>query len=345
MSGAHLELLGLTHRYGDLAAVDDVHLEIAPGSLTTLVGPSGCGKSTLISLIAGLRTPDLGSIRIDGDDITHVLPEHRPVTVVFQKPLLLPHLDVRDNVAFALRMRGDGRRPARARAEEMLEQVDLPGAGRRSVQELSGGQEQRVALARALVCAPRVLLLDEPFSALDASLRESMRALVHELVRASRTTTLFVTHDRSEALLGDSVALMDRGAILGSGTPQAMYDHPPSAVGARLLGDVNAVAGTVASGQFTVIGTSTRIATDLPDGAATLVMRPERVRLGVSSPDAGFAASGTVLASRFAGDHLVSHVDVEGHPVTVHTTPEDAPRVGSLVQVWCPVAHCRVLDR
>ncbi|MEO7979708.1 MAG: ABC transporter ATP-binding protein, partial [Sporichthyaceae bacterium] len=227
-----LTLVGLSKCFAGAvtAAVADLSLTLPTGTLTALLGPSGCGKSTTLNLVAGLLDPDAGDVRFDGRSALDVPPERRPVAMVAQKALLFPHLTVADNVGFGLRMRRVPRTERSRRVSEMLALVGLEGFGGRRVHQLSGGQEQRVALARALVTEPRVLLLDEPFSALDTELRAQMRLLVRDLQRRLAVTTLFVTHDLAEAVeLADTVALMLGGRLEQHGPTRAFYERPATA--------------------------------------------------------------------------------------------------------------------
>ncbi|MBC7680456.1 MAG: ABC transporter ATP-binding protein, partial [Pseudorhodobacter sp.] len=237
-------LTDLVVDYGSGPVVNGISLDVEPGSLVALLGPSGCGKSTTLRAVAGLLQPRSGDVRFDGASVLQVAPERRPVAMVFQSPLLFPHMSIGDNVAFGLRMRGVGKQERRARALEALERVRLPGVAERRPGQLSGGQEQRVSLARALVVQPEVLLLDEPFSALDASLRVEVRQLVAELQREAGVTTLFVTHDQEEAtVLADQVALVLDGRLVQLGTPRELYEQPTSLQVAPFFGTANAFDG------------------------------------------------------------------------------------------------------
>jgi iron(III) transport system ATP-binding protein len=271
-----LRCIGLAKRFGHVTAVDGFDLEVHDGELLCLLGPSGCGKTTALRLIAGLERPDAGTVRVAGRTVTgpgtSVPPERRRVGMVFQDWALFPHLDVRGNVAFGL----DG--DAQARVSELLELVRLDGLERRMPDELSGGQQQRVALARSLAPSPQVLLLDEPFSNLDAQLRAEVRSEVREVLRVTGTTAVFVTHDQEEALsIGDRVAVMIAGRIRRCGTPYEVYADPGEATVARLLGQTNLLPARVAGGVAeTVLG-----AIDVPgapDGPAEVLLRPESLR-------------------------------------------------------------------
>lgn len=234
---AVLEIRGLTKRFGDTPAVTELDLELRPGELLTLLGPSGCGKTTVLRSVAGFETPDAGSVRFRGRDVTGWTPRRRGFGMVFQNYALFPHLDVAENVAFGLRSRGAEDQEIAARVDRVLDLVDLPGLGERRVQELSGGQQQRVALARALAIEPPILLLDEPLSNLDAALRERTRTELRLLVKDLGITTLFVTHDQEEAFdLSDRIAVMRAGRLHQVGTPEELYRDPADAFVAGFVG-------------------------------------------------------------------------------------------------------------
>ncbi|MFC4453278.1 ABC transporter ATP-binding protein [Deinococcus sonorensis] len=235
-----LSVQGLWKRYGAVAAVQDVSLQLPLGQTLALLGPSGCGKSTLLRVIAGLERPDAGTVRPGGQDLTHAPPEQRGVGLVFQDYALFPHLSVLDNVAYGLRRRGLPGPQARARAHETLEQVGLGTLAGRRTTELSGGQQQRVALARALAPQPQLLLLDEPLSNLDEQLRSTLRSELRELFAQLNTAVLLVTHDQREAqALADTVALMRAGALVQTGPVAEVFERPATAWAARFLGQPN----------------------------------------------------------------------------------------------------------
>jgi sulfate transport system ATP-binding protein len=229
----------VTKRFGGFTALDDVSIEIAPNSLTALLGPSGSGKSTLLRAIAGLEEPDAGTIVIDGSDVTHVPPQHRGIGFVFQHYAAFKHLTVRENVAFGLRIR---RRPKDEIAETvdgLLETVGLAGYGRRYPSQLSGGQRQRMALARALAIRPKVLLLDEPFGALDAKVRADLRAWLRRLHEHVHVTTVLVTHDQEEAMeIADTIVVLNDGRVEQTGAPRDLYDAPANEFVMGFLGPV-----------------------------------------------------------------------------------------------------------
>ncbi len=342
--GAGLQVDGLRVAYTPgRPVVDGVDLVVPGGTLTALLGPSGCGKSTLLRAVAGLLAPDAGDVRVDGASVLGVPAERRPVGLVFQKPLLFAHLTVEQNVAFGLRMRGVGARERGRRTAEMLDRVELGGLAARRVGRLSGGQEQRVALARALVLDPPVLLLDEPFSQLDAALRERMRALVRDVQRELAVTTLFVTHDQQEAVdLADEIALLLDGRIEATGSPVRFYTAPPTLRAARFFGPVNEVPGTVTGTAFHCAAGTLSVATGGPDGPGVLVVRPEAVHL-IGTPEAG-TITAVVAEERFRGIHRSVLLDLPGEvrlTATVPVTRTVAP--GDTVHVVLPPQACRVL--
>ncbi|MCC6226482.1 MAG: ABC transporter ATP-binding protein [Microthrixaceae bacterium] len=274
-------MVDLHHGYRDLIVLDGVSLQAADGELVALLGPSGSGKTTLLRCIAGLERPSLGSISIagaqvaDSADGTFIGPEHRGLGMVFQDGALFPHLDVSDNVGFGL-PRGQRRG---SRVSEALEMVGLGGYEHRNVASLSGGQRQRVALARALAPRPALLLLDEPFSNLDALLRAELRAEVRDLLSATSTTALWVTHDRSEAfLIADSVAVLRDGRIAQQASPRELYDHPVDPWVAEFVGDVNLVPG-VSDGACTNTPVGRLMLREPLQGPVQVLVRPEQLRL------------------------------------------------------------------
>ena len=249
-----VEVDGVTRRFGAMAAVDDVSLQVLPGEFVSLLGPSGCGKTTLLRLIGGFELPDQGAIRLDGRDVTREPPERRRTNLVFQSLALFPHMSVAENVAFGLQM-GRVREPELGRrVAAALELVRLDGFGARRVGELSGGQRQRVAIARAVVNRPAVLLLDEPLGALDLRLRQELQDELRRLQRALGSPVIFVTHDQTEAMaMSDRVAVMNRGRIEQAAPPRALYDHPASLFVARFVGSSNLIEGVVVRQDGTAI--------------------------------------------------------------------------------------------
>ncbi|MBS0241708.1 MAG: ABC transporter ATP-binding protein, partial [Proteobacteria bacterium] len=239
-----LEIDGLAKSFGRVAAVDHVSLTVAPGEFLTILGPSGSGKTTLLKLVAGFEMADRGAIRVEGEDISDLDPSVRDIGMVFQNYALFPHMTVARNVAYPLAMRGVAKAEIARRVGDVLSLVELADYGERKPSQLSGGQQQRVALARAVVFHPRLLLLDEPFGALDRKLREQMQLEVRRLQQRLGLTTIFITHDQEEALvMSDRIAVMDKGRIQQIGTPQEIYEAPASAFVANFIGESNLLAG------------------------------------------------------------------------------------------------------
>ena len=340
MSGAApaLTVRRLRKSFGAVVAVDEVSLDVAPGEFLSLLGPSGCGKTTLLRIIAGLAEPDGGQVVLAGEDITRVAVHRRNLGLVFQSYALYPHMTVFENVAFGLRRRSVPPAELGPRVERMLELVRLGPLGTRYPRELSGGQQQRVALARALVTEPRVLLLDEPLSNLDALLRDEMRVELKRLQERLGTTMIFVTHDQAEALiLSDRVVVMEAGRVEQIGRPEEVYRRPATAFVARFLGRANFLAGTVAETDAagTVValdgGGLSVVAMPRPGlergQPVRVVIRQEAIRLG--PPDGGatrpnqFAA--TVVFHAFAGQthHYVAQL-ADGRELEI-AAPGTAP--------------------
>ncbi len=292
----------LAKNYGDFSAVSEVSFTVGRGEIMALVGPSGCGKTTTLRLMAGFEQADNGRITIGGqlvDDGRTVVPtEKRRVGMVFQDYAIFPHLSVADNVAFGLKG-GQKRQPQRV--AEMLTFVGLAGLGERMPHELSGGQQQRVALARALAPEPAVLLLDEPFSNLDAALRQEVRAEVRNLLKRSGVTAVFVTHDQEEALfMGDQVAVMNAGRLEQMGPPEVVFHQPRTRFVAEFLGQADFVPGTVvAEGVQTPLGLLPQLVSAPPGTTVTIAVRPDDIFLRVGQVDGG--ANGRILDRQFLG--------------------------------------------
>lgn len=292
MRGPLLELERVSKRFGPVQALREVSFTVAQGEFVTFLGPSGCGKTTCLRLISGFETPSTGTIRLDGHDITLTPPYRRDVNQVFQSYALFPHLDVFENIAFGLRMKKLPASEIRSRVQAALDMAGLPDMARRRPWQLSGGQRQRVALARAIVCQPKVLLLDEPLSALDAKLRSQMRSELQSLQRRLGTTFILVTHDQEEALaLSDRVLVMNSGAIEQIGTPSEIYHHPRTRFVAEFIGESNFLPARLIESRhdFTLYqlpnGTLLKAATPPPTealspaGEALLCLRCEHVQL------------------------------------------------------------------
>src|SRR6476660_10096110 len=317
--GIAVELDGVTKRFGKIAALDDVSLLVRRGELMTLLGPSGCGKTTLLNLVAGFLMPDSGEIAIDGERVTNVPAYRREIGITFQNYALFPHMNVAANVGYGMRMRRVAKAEIARRVADALALIKLAGLEDRKPRQLSGGQQQRVALARALVIRPKVLLLDEPFSALDRNLRASMQVEIKEIQRKLGVTTIFVTHDQSEALsLSDRIAILAEGRIRQLGTPDEIYCHPVDRFVASFVGDVNVLharleqvdgaTAALALGPARVLVPAGTLQGVAPGAVVDLFVRPEELR--VVEEGGAEAVHGTVAAQIYQGGHVDLYVDV-----------------------------------
>ena len=312
---------GAVVKYRDHTILHDLSLQIQEGEFLTLLGPSGCGKTTLLNLIAGFAQANAGEIFIDRQKVTNLPPHKRQIGIVFQNYALFPHMDIERNIGYGLRMRGVPATEIAERVKSAMALVKLDGLGHRRPRELSGGQQQRVALARALIIEPKVLLLDEPFSALDKNLRGAMQFEVREIQRKLGVTTIFVTHDQGEALsMSDRVAVMSQGRICQISTPNEIYRRPADRFVASFLGDVNILPAhfdgedganlrlRLGSRQITV--ERERLVGDRHDGGRLdIYVRPEHIRLEPLSSES--ILTGTVVHHVFQGDHCDTYVNVD----------------------------------
>ncbi|MES2916749.1 MAG: ABC transporter ATP-binding protein [Pseudomonadota bacterium] len=318
-----LSLSGLTKRYAGAgqAAVHALDLFVESGSLTALLGPSGSGKTTTMKLVAGLIAPDAGDIRLDDLSVRDLAPERRGIAMVFQNPLLFPHLTVAGNVGFGLRMRGLPADQIRPEVAMMLDRVRLTGFGDRRPAQLSGGQQQRAALARALILRPQVLLLDEPLSSLDPGLRDEMRQLIRDLQRETGITTLVVTHDQTEAVaLADTIALLLDGRIAQTGPPETFYQRPASQAVARFFGGVNFFPGNARNGVFDCAFGPLHLPPGIADRAGLLTIRPEALRFG-PGPNQRTAR---IAAITFLGTQSRIDLSVAGASLQALVAPDTA---------------------
>ena len=350
-----IALNGVTKRFGSHTAVDDVTIEIAEGEFFSMLGPSGCGKTTTLRMIAGFETPDEGTVVLQGNDVTTVTANRRPVNMVFQQYALFPHMSVYDNVAFGLKVKRVPREEHRGRIEELLRIVALEGLENRRPRQLSGGQQQRVALARALVNRPAALLLDEPLGALDVKLRKTMQLELKRIQGELGTTFVYVTHDQEEALaMSDRIAVMNGGRVEQLGTPREIYDHPTTAFVADFIGSLNALEVTVDErvGEFAVtrLGEQERViaAADsayLAGSAVRVAIRPEHVQLGAPI-EGGSRLEGTIAEVVYLGMYTQFHVDTRVGRVVSHRLADEATsgrEVGAGVTLsWAP-EHASVL--
>jgi len=350
-----VQIDGVTHRYGRVTALQAIDLAVTPGEFVTFLGPSGCGKTTLLRVIAGFLRPSEGRVLLQGEDVSKVPPHLRPVNTVFQRPSLFPHLDVGENVAFSLRLNRTPNAEVDRRVAEALALVRLAGLERRRSHELSGGQMQRVALARALIGRPKVLLLDEPLSALDLAIRLEMEEELRRVHRETGGTFIYVTHDQRESLaLSDRVAVFRDGHIEQIGRPEEIYRRPATPFVARFVGDANVLAIDVAAAGTNTsaisVGSVTLTGSHMAgvDGAAWLVLRPEAV--SVTEPSAcGNGLTGTVRDLAYRGAGYSYRIELPGVPELLKAEVVAANArpfpIGSRVRVSWEPAACNLLPR
>jgi putative spermidine/putrescine transport system ATP-binding protein/spermidine/putrescine transport system ATP-binding protein len=347
-----VETASISKRYGPVRVLDRVSASFKSGLLTSILGPSGSGKTTLLRVIGGFIAPDEGEIRFGSEDVTSVPLWRRNVGMVFQSYALFPHMTVRDNVVFGLNRRGIRGEAARREVARVLEMVRLTGFEHRRPRELSGGQQQRVALARAMVTKPRVLLLDEPLSALDRRLRQEMQIELRRIQRESGLTTILVTHDQEEALaLSDLVVILDRGRIVQEGQPADIYERPRTQFAASFLGDANFFTGRVTDGGIEVADSLLRTSDSLPAAGttATVAVRPEKVRIGLAqAADHDNRLQATVREIVYGGavsTYLLAGLD--GSPIKLQVQNRDAvpAALGERVTLhWSPTHTVVIQD-
>jgi len=359
-----IAIASLTKRFGDVGAVNQLDLEVRPGELVALLGPSGCGKTTTLRLVAGFLTPEGGEIRV-GDRVLSspavvVPPERRRMAMIFQSYALWPHMTVAQNVGYGLRFAGVGRADRDRRVDEMLRAVQLAGYGARYPGELSGGQQQRVAVARALVVEPEILLLDEPLSNLDASLREEMRFEIRRLHERFSITTLYVTHDQAEAMvISDRVAVLRDGRVAQIGPPAELFERPRTRFVAEFVGKTNLI-DAIADGPGWVRRGGLRLrvpgealapsaASSTPPATPVVVsIRPHQIALGPRGAVAdasGSVLAGTVVRASYLGDAVDYQVALDGSDVVLRIAGPAPARVGpgQAVSVVVPAAACVLL--
>ena len=318
MSDAIVSIRNVTKAFpGGVTAVDNVSLDIAQNEFFALLGPSGCGKTTLLRMISGLEMPSAGEIIIGGEDMAFTPPNKRPTNMVFQSYAVFPHMTVEQNVAYGLKVTGVPSDEIKRRVGEALEMVKLTALATRKPDQMSGGQRQRVALARALVKRPKVLLLDEPLSALDAKLRDDMRLELTRLQETVGITFIIVTHDQDEALsMATRIAVMDRGAVQQVATPAELYEHPRSRFVADFIGKVNLIDGRVLRQigrkidcEVKGVGRIELAADTLVGGQVAIAVRPEKLKIGKAEPNTTIRVYGRVRDVAYYGD--TSHVVIE----------------------------------
>jgi len=346
-----IRLIRLSRHFGDVRAVDDVSLDIDDGEFFSLLGPSGSGKTTCLRLIAGFEQPTTGSIQLHGAEVARLPPYERDVNTVFQDYALFPHMTVGHNIAYGLMVKKVPKAERDKRVDEMLDLVQLPGLARRRPSQLSGGQRQRVATARALAIEPKLFLLDEPLSALDAKLREAMQVELRLLQQRLGITTILVTHDQREAMtMSDLIVVMDHGRVQQVGPPLDIYRQPANAFVAEFVGTSNLLPGVVErAGRVAVDGVSFAVgdgaATAPPGASVTLSIRPEDVRVLVGHQAGANRLFGAVAFVRDVGASVETYVEVGGRTVVQAAAPKDRPpvAVGDAATVELPADACVVL--
>jgi iron(III) transport system ATP-binding protein len=357
----------LVKKYGEVVAVDDITMDFEKGTLTTLLGPSGCGKTTTLRCVAGLERPDSGTVSIGDTTVfsgkTNLPPERRMVGIVFQSYAIWPHMTVFDNIAFPLKIRHRPKQEIDEKVRSVIEMVRLTGLGERSATQVSGGQQQRIALARALVFDPEVLLLDEPLSNLDTSLRDIVRVEVRQIQRSLGITTIYVTHDQVEALsISDKMVVLKAGRVMAVGTPREIYTRPPNEFVASFVGKANMLRGRVTSmpGKPTVRPGEELAVVETGVGAirchvhgasrvnegdeAIVTIKPENVVIGGVRSDEANSFDGRVELTSYLGAFTEIIVRIEQETVSVLKNSEEAPfAVGQRVRVSFPEHYCSLL--
>jgi putative spermidine/putrescine transport system ATP-binding protein len=354
MAVEFLRIDELVKAFGTTQVVKGVDLSFNRGEFVTLLGPSGCGKTTILRMIAGFEQPTSGTITVDGHDITNLAPNKRQIGMVFQAYALFPNMNVAGNIGFGLKIAGMPKAQCEARVEEMLKLIGLTGLGKRFPFELSGGQQQRVALARALAPSPRMLLLDEPLSALDAKIRVSLREQIREIQRELGITTVFVTHDQEEALsISDRIVVMNAGNIEQVGQPFDIYNRPATRFVATFVGTLNTLNATIldpAARRVRIGGVEATIAS-VPAGAKTgdnvgLTMRPEAVSLATGG-HRDIELEGRVHEVAFLGSVIRLKVDLGDNLVSIDTFNDQRtppPAAGSPIRLGIASSDILVLD-
>ena len=324
MSNDFLVLKNVTKAFGKSVVIDDLDLTIKRGTMVTLLGPSGCGKTTILRLVAGLENPTSGQIFIDGEDVTKSSIQNRDICIVFQSYALFPHMSIGDNVGYGLRMQNVSKEERKPRVKEALELVDLAGFEDRYVDQISGGQQQRVALARALVLKPKVLLFDEPLSNLDANLRRAMREKIRELQQSLGITSLYVTHDQTEAFaVSDEVIVMNKGKIMQKAPAKDLYQRPNSLFLANFMGESSIFPAKLQGNTVNIHGYELALNNaaqfNLPDGDCLAGVRPEAVYLHETGTEAQRC---TIKSAVYMGNHWEVVALWDGQDLLINCRPE-----------------------
>ena len=324
MNNDFLVLKNITKSFGKSVVIDNLDLTIRRGTMVTLLGPSGCGKTTVLRLVAGLENPTSGQIFIDGEDVTKSSIQNRDICIVFQSYALFPHMSIGDNVGYGLRMQNVNKEERKQRIKEALELVDLAGFEDRYVDQISGGQQQRVALARALVLKPKVLLFDEPLSNLDANLRRAMREKIRELQQSLGITSLYVTHDQTEAFaVSDEVIVMNKGKIMQKAPAKELYQRPNSLFLANFMGESSILPATLQGNTVNIGGYEVQLTNadqfNLADGDCLVGIRPEAVYLQENGTEAQRC---TIKSAVYMGNHWEVVAQWHGKDLLVNSRPE-----------------------
>jgi len=324
MSNDFLVLKNVTKAFGKSVVIDNLDLTIKRGTMVTLLGPSGCGKTTILRLVAGLENPTSGQIFIDGEDVTKSSIQNRDICIVFQSYALFPHMSIGDNVGYGLRMQNVSKEERKQRVKEALELVDLAGFEDRYVDQISGGQQQRVALARALVLKPKVLLFDEPLSNLDANLRRAMREKIRELQQSLGITSLYVTHDQTEAFaVSDEVIVMNKGKIMQKAPAKDLYQRPNSLFLANFMGESSIFPAKLQGDSVNIHGYELSLNNaaqfNLPDGDCLAGVRPEAVYLHETGTEAQRC---TIKSAVYMGNHWEVVALWHGQDLLINCRPE-----------------------
>jgi len=350
MSGGFLTLTGVRKEFNGVVAVEDFNLDVTEGEFVSFLGPSGCGKTTTLRMVAGFEQPTAGNIRLAGQDVTYAKANERNIGMVFQSYALFPNMTVADNVGFGLRIRKEDNAAREARVSELLELIHLPDKGKSYPNELSGGQQQRVALARALAISPQLLLLDEPLSALDAKIRDELRAEIRRIQQQLNITTIYVTHDQEEALaLSDRIVVMSKGRMEQVGAPFEIYNNPSTGFVASFVGQLNRLPATVidaAGGRLRVGEGEVRTTSGVESSAGTevsLMLRPEELTL---DDEADNVLQGIVETVTFLGSIVRVQVAVDGGRLVADLFNERLlrlPVAGDATQISFPAHACWVM--
>ncbi|GAB6098204.1 ABC transporter ATP-binding protein [Halanaerocella petrolearia] len=347
-----IKLQDLTKSFDQDIVIDSLDLTIEPGEVMALLGPSGCGKTTTLKIIAGLLEPDQGDLLFAGESVLDTSTEEREAVLVFQDYLLFPHLTVAENISFGLKMQGVSSTKQKERVKELLVLVNLEGYEEYYPRELSGGQQQRIALARALAINPEVLLLDEPLSNLDANLRGEMQELIRKLHLKEEMTTVFVTHDRDEAMLiADRIAVMNQGQIEQVGSPEELYKLPKTKFVADFFGQANYLTGQVkddlfqfATGQLPISRQSMATNFNLSSGQKLKAMiRPEFINL-TTEEDTREVLNGTIIERKFVGERILYQVNIGEQKLAVTALPPSDFRVGEQVKLKVDIDNIWFMD-